>query len=305
MSFIFVAPHVILTSFIQVRTAFISLLVLTGLSTQAKAQFLSLEALIHLRGQDVETVNATLSGKGWRFNDAQAETSGQYGTATWSYGQRLYSERAESFFKLYTADGYFNKVSYQTSNRQHYELLKGRIVANKMTKLSSQAENGYISTTYMGANYFVMTSIGTDELTERPVYTVTLGKKVSYVPPSTVNEEYAAEESVDEASSTYQPSDVAEEIEETDAAFSSLADNTDTYAPRLQDVVAEDEIAQTGTLYARPWNTARKLAVVEAGTPVKIISKLLDEHHAYYFVYVNNRYGYVKFDLMRSNQDSL
>ncbi|GAB2944255.1 hypothetical protein GCM10027048_06250 [Hymenobacter coalescens] len=280
-------------------------------SLEAQAQYLSLESLIHLRGQDIETANSTLTAKGWRFNDAEPETEGHYSTAIWSYGQGAYSERARAFFRLMTADGYANKIAYQTSSKEHYALLKARIVANQMAKVASEAHSGYIITTYMGTHYYVTVSIGTDDLTHAPVYTFMLGRKSSYVPPSaagaaeesdTAGDDTATEPAEENTALGDDAPTYTEQAVVTNALFSTMADNEESYAPRTQDVVLEDQVAQPCVLYARPWNSARHLQQVAEGAPVQVISKLLDEDHSYYFVYVDGRYGYLKFNRLRSNQ---
>ena len=202
---------------------FLALLLAATLGLRAQA--IGLDQLIYLRGRDVDASNSYLSTRGWVFHDAAEESTDQYGNSTWAHTKQLYSGRAKSFFKLLTADGYYNQACYQTVSKVSFDAIRSKILAYKMVKVSAVAKDGYITTTYLGSNYQVETRLSTDSDTSIPIYSVILAKRLpmGFLPagkttaPAQHNEAEAEAETEVEASSETsdaqpQPTQSSEEV---------------------------------------------------------------------------------------------
>ena len=250
----------------------------------ANAQNLSLDELIRLRGKDIESANTYLSSKGWQFDDASEETQNQYSTTTWSYGKQQYTNRSKAFIKLMTADGYFNQIRYITIYKEHFNLIKSRIAYYKLTRLSSEAKDGYIKSTYIGSNYIIETTTSTDKYTSIPVYGISVRKKPDvYIPQKEI------------------------ESSNTDNNQSGLN------APPSKDTLEDYKARVNGKLYSPPteyvcvWTTKKssivlqdpndifsQLKTIPNGAEVIIVDKLVDESHPCYLIWIDGIFGYME-----------
>ena len=299
------------------RNFLIILLFCTG--TVAEAQVLSLDELIYLRGKDADGANTYLSRKGWVFHDASAETAGQYAISTWAFGKRMYSDRAKSFFKLQTADGYFNIASYSTVSPATSEAIKAKMRAYKMVKAFSTTKDGYLTTMYIGAKYLVETSLSTDDLTSIPVYGFRVAKKpLNYTPSVAAYLSSPAQSQLATSEDESQKEDATEEATEGTPAeasepaltevlqgyqiqhYKELITNTHMPEPPASDVIFLAEPAM-GACDLIPDVTAPATVYrrINPGEHVKVLSRLPDEEHEYYLVYSGGYYGYIESSNLR------
>lgn len=291
------------------RSFLIILLCCTGAVTEA--QVLSLDELIYLRGKDADGANTYLSRRGWVFHDASAETEGQYAISTWAFGKRMYSDRAKSFFKLQTADGYFNVASYSTVSPTTSEAIKAKMRAYKMVKAFSTTKDGYLTTMYMGANYLVETTLSTDDLTSIPVYGFRVAKKpLNYTPSVAAYLSSPAQSQLASSEDGSQEEEEATEETSAEASESSLMEvlqgyqiqhykdlitSTQMPEPPASDVsfLAEPAMGACDLIpdVATPTTVYRR---INPGEHVKVLSRLPDEEHEYYLVYSGGYYGYIE-----------
>lgn len=159
------------------KAAKILVLFLLVLTHQAKAQYVSLNELITLRGKDFDFINDYLLAKGWRFTEADEETQEDYAVMSWGYQVNQYSSAATSFINLRSAEGYQPNITYQTVNKNYYSLYKKQISAYNMQKITTKIEDGEVITIYAGENYLVKISVSTDKLNAIPVYRFNVRRK--------------------------------------------------------------------------------------------------------------------------------
>ena len=258
------------------------------------AQYLSLDELINLRGKDADAVNNYLSSKGWAFSGASEETEDNYSYSTWAYGKQLYTGRAKSFCKLMTADGYYNKVTYTTISKDFYNLIKSKIVAYKMVKMSSTPKDGYLVTVYVGNNYVVETSLATDAETSIPVYAVIVSKRTKIIPADELTDDVATKQ--ENADETQENNEVLQE------------NQIESYKKLMNGIYAQEPSASDFIFMAEPVSASCELTSnisggdtmnniyrrVSTGAFVYVLSCLPKENHEYFLVYTGGYYGYIK-----------
>jgi len=262
----------------------------------SEAQSLNLNELIALRGKDAEEVNSYLSAKGWVFNDASEETEDQYSVGSWAFGKQLYSDRAKSFFKFMSAEGYRNKVSYITIHKSSYDLIKTKIIALKMKKISTIAKDGRLVTVYVGTNYIVETSLATDEQSSVPIYGISISKKPVQAGLSEYNiseEERGTEEETGVIVDSQQRSEEVLQPNQIEG-YKMLVNGQQITAPPAEYVMFKDEVKRGTNLVSDASNPLSVIYRLDADEEVYVLSRLLDEDHEYYLVYVEGYYGYIK-----------
>jgi len=272
-----------------VLTFFVSLL-------QVNAQSLSLDELIYLRSKDADAVNTYLSAKGWVFDDASEETDDEYSKSSWAYGKQMYSNRAKAFFKLMSADGYYSKVSYLTQSKVQYDIIKAKVSAYKMLKISSNVKNGYLVTSYAGENYVVETSLSTDEDSSIPVYGISISKRQKQMQASFLEaQEDAADREREDGASSQEKEEVLQSYQIEN--YKNLINGKYMQAPPASDFIFLDEPNDSVSdcnLIPEVANPMRVYCRLNAGDRVYVLSRLLGESHDYYLVYSRGYYGYVK-----------
>ena len=163
----------------NMRTTKILVLLMFAFMPRVKAQYISLNELISLRGKDFDSVNDYLIAKGWKFTEASEETSEDYAVTSWGYQVNHYTTAAAAFINLRSATGYLPNITYQTINENYYSLYKKQIAAYNMRKSGSTIEDGEVTTVYEGENYLIKITVGTDGLKGIPTYRFNLRKKTS------------------------------------------------------------------------------------------------------------------------------
>lgn len=275
-----------------------NLLIVTALSfsfSTAQAQSLSLDELISLRSKDVDGVNNFLSARGWTFSDAAEETDNQYSRSTWAFGKQYYSGRAKAFVTLMSADGYYNKITYKTSVKSHFDLLKSRILAYKMLKTSSSVNDGSISTTYVGKSYIVESWVSTDSESSIPVYGIKISKRP--VVPVAVDQPVASDTYSDNEGIGLSPesTSLTEVLQPSQvASYKARIGSESNNRPPDSDYIFTDFTREDCLLFSTPSAASSNWKSLSKYEKVYVISRLLDEDHQYYLVWAAGYFGYLK-----------
>ena len=272
------------------KRLFLICLFLFAIIQNIKSQSLTLDELIKVRGMDADGAQTYLSTKGWKFSNASEGIGNEFDLSSWSFGQEAYSDRAKAFVRLYTKEGYLSKVVYQTSNRANYEVIRNKVLSYKMKKETSKIENGYITTSYIGANYFVDLTISTDNLSNTPVYHVSITKKPMYrvfeVNDFDLN---------DNSSTTKE----VEELSPEKIAYYKKMIGKWISMPPTQDILFSDTNSNNCSLISNTEDPNSKIKTILPNSKISVLSQLLEEDHSYYLVYVNNSLGYIHVDNLK------
>ncbi|PKV75292.1 toxin-antitoxin system YwqK family antitoxin [Pontibacter ramchanderi] len=166
------------------------LLITLLLSTNAFSQKLTLQELVTLCDkQSWESVNTTLSAKGWVYHDSKKGDDYNYNTITWSYNKDYYSDKANAWFKLFTYEGHPNKVTYTVFNKPAYTLIANSITSSGYKLVSSAIEDNELISTYANNSHLVKINTEKredDDWSERSItaYQITVIKKAGVYDPN-------------------------------------------------------------------------------------------------------------------------
>ncbi|SET90289.1 hypothetical protein [Hymenobacter actinosclerus] len=261
-------------------------------TTAVNAQYLSLDELIIIRSKDIESANTYLSSKGWQFNDASEETQESYSTTTWSFGKQYYSNYSKAFIKLLTADGYNSQLSYQTVYKEHFNIIKNKIISYKMNRISSEAKDGYIVSTYIGTNYVIQTTTSVDSDTSSPVYGINIKKKpTEYELQEYIEEDYNNEPELEESNEKYS-SEYTELSNNRLTHFVYLVTGKKNSSGPGPEIIYTDETVEVSQLYMYP-NRNKSITIIPPKSNIQVISRLPNHSGEYFLVYTNGFYGYI------------
>jgi hypothetical protein len=139
---------------------------LTGLSLSCDAQILTLDNLIEIHKSGLAKFNSDLLAKGWIFKGRESEASSDEGCdfpISWAFSpsQSDYSEASAFVILTHRGQACTRLISYQTSSKAAFKIIKSRIVQYKMNLINSKVVNSVdgsgsgIKEMYEGSNYTI------------------------------------------------------------------------------------------------------------------------------------------------------
>lgn len=126
------------------------------ISLNSKAQNLSLNDLQTICSKNNwEYVNQYLVNKGWEYYSSKKGTSEKYNTITWSLNKSQYNDKAQSWFYLFTYEGFPNKISMSLFSKNSYLKIQNSLASYGYKLINNDIQDNKIVANYGNKTYTI------------------------------------------------------------------------------------------------------------------------------------------------------
>lgn len=188
---------------------YLALLIVVLLASTLDAQKISLNELFAICSfSQWDEANEYLLKRGWEYHESSKGDDYHYSTITWSFNKEDNSDKAQSWFYLYTYNGAPNKIVFSFLDKQSFNTFKTAVTKEGLKLIESNIGDNEIETNYSNTNFFVkivtskvdkesfgrdnsMAGYSVEVIKKSGIYDQDNGKKIDYYANGTVKAEYS------------------------------------------------------------------------------------------------------------------
>ena len=142
----------------KMKRVLIYLIVTIFYCSNIYAQSLTITDLTNLCSKkNWEEANKILQTKGWEYHESSTESG--LSEIIWSFKKSYYDDKALGWFRLYTDNGFIDKVyaiEYTVHNQESYSVVQKSIETAGFKLKDSEIENNMLISTYENPTYLLI-----------------------------------------------------------------------------------------------------------------------------------------------------